>query len=103
MLDFQLKQPTRVPFGYGVISHFHHSNYHGTYDDLLALTVPVSLRFLTHLWLGVLNLSCPSINRFDYLLTARAESETLLRRDRAGRCSEIESNQFNRPRVDDEK
>ena len=37
-------------------------------------------------------LSYPSINRFHYLLAARAESVTLLREDRAWRCSETKSN-----------
>ncbi len=63
--------------------------------------MPVSLQSSTHLWLGVSDLSCPSIDRVHHLLAARANSGSLLRRDRARRSSETGSNQFNRPRVDE--
>ena len=83
-----------LPFWAWCISHFHHFIYNGTddiYDGLLSLTMPVSFQSLTRLWLGVSDFSCPSINRFHCLPAARAESMTLLRGDRAGRCSEIRS------------
>ena len=54
--------------------------------------MPVSPRsFFTPLWLGVSDLSCPSINRFHHLLATRADSESLLRGDRARRRPKIKS------------
>src|ERR1700721_4821527 len=83
LLADKLKQPTRFPFWGLCISPFHHFMDNGAYDDSLALTMPVSPWLLTPLWLRVLSLSCPSIDRFHYLPAARAESMTLLRGDKA--------------------
>ncbi len=70
MLNFQLKHSTRLPFGYGVISHFHHSNYHGTYDDLLFDNHAGLPSILDSLVARSFEPFVPSINRSHYLLTA---------------------------------
>jgi hypothetical protein len=70
MLDFQLRHSTRFPFGYGVISHFHHSNYHGTYDDLLIANLAGLPSILDSLVARSFEPFVPSINRFHCLLAA---------------------------------